>query len=147
MKEDKETILLIDDEPHCLTWLIEYFESQAYTVRIARDLSMALTYLAQKRYRLVVCDLGIPVHSHIKAELDASGPEYIHYPGLLAAHQARNIGHRARQVVVYSVHDSPAVREIASKIRVTYITKGRPKIFKAEIDDILQYDPTKAKKS
>jgi hypothetical protein len=34
------------------------------------------------------------------------------------------------------------IQELADRIRVQYITKGRPRQFKDEIDRILEYDPT-----
>jgi hypothetical protein len=44
--------------------------------------------------------------------------------------------------VIYSVHKDAAVADEAAKLGCTYILKGRPKEIKAEIEEIVSYDPT-----
>jgi hypothetical protein len=68
-------------------------------------------------------------------------PLFQRYPGLLVADYARNHNHTGRQVVVYSVHDDPHVRELTDKLGVTYLLKGRPRILKGELKTVLSFDP------
>jgi hypothetical protein len=52
-----------------------------------------------------------------------------------------NHNHTGRQVVVYSVHDDVQVRDFSVRLGVTYLLKGRPRILKEEINDVLSFDP------
>jgi len=135
----------MDDEPQYLIWLIEYLQSKGYAVETASTLADGLQKLRERRYRAIVADLSVPVPTEIRSLVEAEGNAYSVYPGLYLAHAARNMGYRSKQVVVYSVHDSATVTEVAARIGVCYITKGRPKILKGEIDNILSYDPTRDK--
>lgn len=139
----KETILLMDDEPQYLDWLIEYLESKGYGIETASTLGEALECLEPKKYRAIIADLSVPIPPEMNALVVAEGETYRDFPGLFIAHHARNQGYRNRQVVVYSVHDSSAVLEATQRIDVCYITKGRPKMLKEELDNILSYDPTR----
>ena len=141
----KETILLMDDEPHYLSWLVEYLEAKGYAVDTASNLGEALEKLEPQKYRTIIADLSVPIPSEMHSLVETEGKAYLEFPGLFIAHHARNMGYRNRQVVVYSVHDSATVTEVATRIRVCYITKGRPKLLKEELDDILSYDPTQDK--
>jgi CheY-like chemotaxis protein len=139
----KEIIFLMDDEPQYLSWLVEYLESKGYAVETASNLGEAMQKLEPGKYRTVIADLSVPIPSEMRSLVEAEGKAYLDFPGLYLAHHARNIGYRNRQVVVYSVHDSATVAEVAARIGVCYITKGRPKMLKDELDNILSYDPTR----
>ena len=136
------TVLLIDDEPHYLDWLIDYLESKGCRVILATQLDETVQLLEENKYRIVICDISIPASHLLRSSIVKYQYEYGDYPGIYAAHIARNKGHRSRQVVLYSVHDDYKLKEISERIRVQYLTKGRPRQFKKEIDDILAYDPT-----
>jgi len=140
--EKKDTVLLVDDEPQYLDWLFDYLSSKGYRHVTATNLNDALELLEQSRYRLVICDLSIPAPDQLRQSISKQQDAYGIYPGAYAAHVARNKGHRSRQVVVYSVHESTDIQQIADRIGVQYITKGRPGQFKREVDDILEYDPS-----
>lgn len=140
--ESRDTILLVDDEPHYLDWLVDYLEAKGYSVVTATSLDAALDLLSGTRYRVVVCDLSVPVSDKLVPVLAKKHGTYLRYPGAYAAFTARNRGHRPRQVVVYSVHESADIQRIADTLGVQYITKGRPSQLKQEMDIILSYDPS-----
>lgn len=139
----KEVVLVMDDEPQYLDWLFEYLISKGYDFISVTNLADAITALQNGKYRAILADLSVPVTDDLNATLSKQGENYVKYPGLYLAHHARNRGYRGRQVVVYSVHDTPSVREVTNIIGVCYITKGRPRMLKTELDNIFNYDPTK----
>lgn len=143
MINDK-TILLIDDEPHYLDWLIEYLENKNYQVEVAKNLSTAISLLHNK-YRVVIVDMNIPPAEIPSEELTNIDSSFSSFPGLYAAHFARHHGYRNRQVIIYTVHDNEQIMELAQKVDCTYMLKGRPREFKKELDGVLSFDPTKQK--
>lgn len=138
-----DTILIMDDEPHILDWLVEYLESKKYMVRLVVDVAEAMRELENTRFRVVILDLNVPTPGEYKEKLKNMDSVFQEYRGLYVAREARSKGHRSKQVIVYSVHDSPNVGAICEKIGVNYLIKGRPRQFKRELDEILSYDPTK----
>jgi len=134
------TILLADDEPYNLEWLVDYIESKKYQVDFVYSVDQAFSALEESLYRVVVADLSIPAID-AQAFLVGRDPLIQRYPGLAIAEHARNRGHTDRQVIVYSVHDDPAVESYANRLRCTYLLKGRPRRFKDELDVVLSYDP------
>lgn len=137
-----DTIVLIDDEPYHVLWMVDYLESKGYKVVSVNHLNAALDYIESEIYRALIIDLNIPVMPPYEAALSDRGGPYALYPGLFLAERARNRGYRNRQVVIYSVHRDAAVSDEVTKLGATYILKGRPQMIKAEIDDVLSFDPT-----
>ncbi|HNG59111.1 MAG TPA: response regulator [Cellvibrionaceae bacterium] len=141
MIELSRHVLIMDDEPHLLDWLEEYLESKEYEVHQVTNVQDAISKLDINIYRMVVLDLNVPASAEYLEKLKAKGDLYVEYRGLYVAEMARTKGHRGRQVVVYSVHDSDKASLVCNKIGVTYLVKGRPRQFKKELDDILSYAP------
>ena len=135
-------ILILDDEPHNISWLPEYLADKGYSCAIATNIKEAIELLSAKSFRAIVVDLNVPAPSEYSSALAAKGEVYVKYRGLYFAEYARTLGYRNRQVIVYSVHDIDEVRLVTNRIRIDYATKGRPRDFKALIDDVLSYDPT-----
>ena len=137
-KED--TILLADDEPYDLQWVLDFLETMNYKTVVAENVDEALRRLQEHRFRAIIADLSVPLlppHSL----LIGRDPLFQKYPGLLVADYARNHNHTGRQVVVYSVHDDQQVRELALRLGVTYLLKGRPRLLKEEFKSVLSFDP------
>lgn len=138
-----QEVLILDDEPMHVNFLIEYLESKGLASRIATNLSEAITILDSGIFfRLLVVDLNVPASGEFQEILSRLGVEFSRYPGLYFAKYARTKGYRNRQTIVYSVHDIDEVRLRTDEIGATYLTKGRPRSFKTEIDSVLGYDPT-----
>jgi CheY-like chemotaxis protein len=138
----KHYVLVLDDEPELLEWLAEYLEAKGLLVEFAKNITDGIEALDSKEFRFLVLDLNVPIPGQYKSVLADKGDMFSMYPGLYVAQAARNKGYRDRQVIVYSVHDIAEVRIITDRISVTYTTKGRPRAFKAEIDNLLSYDPS-----
>jgi CheY-like chemotaxis protein len=135
-----ETVLIADDEPYNLQWIVEWIESLKYDVVTAESVDAAIQQLNSARFRTVIADLSIPLLPP-RSMLEGKNPLYQTYPGLVIADFARNHDHTARQVVVYSVHDDPMVQTLSQKLGFTYLLKGRPRTIKEEIKAILKFDP------
>lgn len=136
-------ILILDDEPHLLDWLVEYLEAKGYRATFAVDVARAMEALnAGVIFRMMILDLNVPAPGEYYSLLQSRGHIYESYRGLYVAEQARNMSYRGRQVIVYSVHDIEEVRLVTERLGATYITKGRPRTFKAEIDQVLSFDPS-----
>ena len=54
-------VLLADDEPFYLDWLVDYLESKSVEVEIATTVDDAIIKVANNSYRFIVVDLNIPV--------------------------------------------------------------------------------------
>ncbi len=137
-KED--TILLADDEPYNLQFIIDFLESLNYHTTVADNVDSAMQRLNEHMFRAVIVDLSIPLlpPQSLLRERDLI---FQKYPGLLVADYARNHGHTGRQVIVYSVHDDVNVGQLAAKLGFTYLLKGRARLLKEEIKDVLSFDP------
>lgn len=133
-----DTILLADDEPYNLGWLVEFIVSKGLKVVNARTVDEAIDSMSKHKYRAVVADLSIPVHD---LSLVAPASPQERYPGLAIADIARTRGHLDRQVIIYSVHDDDIVRAESKRLGCTYLLKGRPRQFKEELVSVLSFDP------
>ncbi len=141
----ENTILLADDEPYNLVFVLDFLEAQGFRVVVADNVDKALLRLQENRFRAIIADLSIP---YLSPQVQPTGLDqaYQSYPGLIVADYARNHGHTGRQVIVYSVHDDAHVREITDSLGATYLLKGRPRQFKDEINDVLSFDPLSSSK-
>jgi CheY-like chemotaxis protein len=144
VSKTEKKVLVMDDEPHVLDWLIEYLEAQSYKVDIAVNVDQAIDALNRSSYRIAIFDLNVPASPEILNKINEKGSIHAQYRGLFAAEHARTIGMRGRQVVVYSVHDNPDILRRCNTIGVQYLIKARPREFKKELNNILSYDPTES---
>lgn len=135
-------IVLLDDEFHNVLWIADYFEAKGFLVHSAGNVNEALAMIEGKIFRALIVDLNVPVLEPLEELVNKQGPEYQTFPGLYFAERARNLGYRGRQVVLYSVHRDPGVSEIAKRLGISYIMKGRPHEIKDELEGIISYDPT-----
>jgi DNA-binding response OmpR family regulator len=55
-----ETILVVDDDPTCLSIMTDVLERAGYLVESASDGTRALARLVDRRYALVVADVSMP---------------------------------------------------------------------------------------
>lgn len=139
---DSSTIIVMDDELYNIVWLTDYLQAKGYDVLPARNANEALCLLREEVYRCAIIDLNVPMFDPLIQMTDGLGEVYKRYPGLLVAREARNVGYRNRQVIIYSVHRDVEVAEEAAKLGCTYILKGRPQEMKVEVDAVLAFDPT-----
>lgn len=137
-----EKILIVDDEPHNISWLPEYLADKGFSCVISKNIQNAVESLDREKFRAIVVDLNVPASGEYNKALAKKGSLYTRYPGLYFAEHARTKGYRNKQVIVYSVHDLDEVRLLTNRIRIEYVTKGRPRDFKSLINEVLSYDPT-----
>jgi len=139
-KYNSKIILIADDEPPNLFWLKDFIASLGYQVQFAITASEAIKLLQKEDYREVIVDLNIP-----EGEKGISDKQmdvlYDDFPGLKIAKAARSLGSSGIRVVIYSVYQTAALSEVASKLGCEYIPKGRPKLIKDAIKEIFEYDP------
>ena len=138
----KDTVLILDDEIYNLTWMIEFFRNQQLKVMEFYNANSIVSVIKKEIYRCLIVDLNVPVHSPLDKDVENRGDVFRRYPGLFVAALARNVGYRGRQVVIYSVHKDELVEVEAKMLGCTYIRKGRPREMKAELLNVLSYDPT-----
>ncbi len=139
---DSKTVVLIDDELHNMSWMVDYLSSCGLGTLTASNANDAVAILEREIYRAIIVDLNIPIMDPLTSTALAKGDVYGRFPGLYVAFHARNKGYRNRQVVIYSVHRDAAVSEEAARLGCTYIIKGRPKEIKLELDAVVSFDPT-----
>ena len=137
-----DTVVIVDDEPHNVLWMVDYLESKGLKTISCVDANDAMRVIRTEIFRALVVDLSIPVFEPFKSRLSEAGELYQRYPGLIVAKEARNIGYRGRQVIIYSVHREDSIQGEADRLMCTYITKGRPRMIKEELDAVVSYDPT-----
>jgi len=142
---ERYSVLLADDEPFYLEWLSDYLESKNVEVEYATTVDDAIKKMSETQYRFLIVDLNIPVISEPSKFSKDQIATYKSYPGLYIANTARNLGYRTRQVIVYSVFASREIEEAVGRLYCTYLTKGHPQDLKREVDEVLNYDPTKDK--
>jgi len=142
MDGKSRSVLIMDDEPHVLDWLVEYLEAKGYEVNIVANVDEAIDALDHSSFRVAIFDLNVPASERVLKKLEERGSVHSKYRGLYAAEYARTKGLRGKQVVVYSVHDSTEVERKCQTIGVQYLIKARPREFKNALDDILSFDPT-----
>ena len=137
-----DTVFVLDDEMYNMTWMMEFLESRGLKAKEFSNVNDILGAIREEVYRCVIVDLNVPVLSPVDKDVESEGDVFRRYPGLFVASVARNAGYRGRQVVIYSVHKDEAVEAEANRLGCTYIRKGRPREMKAELLDVLSYDPT-----
>ncbi|MCE0862934.1 response regulator [Pseudomonas alloputida] len=136
----EKTILLADDEPTNLDWLIDFINHIGFNVEIALTASDAIQKIQTDDYRALIIDLNIP-----KGEgFHPQGNEptlFKQYPGLHIARSARNNGNNQRRVIIYSVYQTEELAKEIEKFGCEYVSKQRPKLIKETIKSATDFDP------
>lgn len=138
----QQTVLLLDDELSSVMWMMDYLYDKGFLVDTCSNANDAFELVSSNKYRAAIIDLNVPLLEPLHAMARELGSVYLKFPGLLIAREARSKGHRDRQIIIYTVHREPEVREIAERLRCTYIIKGRPAEIKAELEEVFAFDPT-----
>lgn len=131
---EKAAVLLVDDEPEHVQWLVEYLEARNTVVHIATSLPTALAALAAQTFRMVIADMNIPANEALTPSVLASAPLASRYPGLAVAITARNSGLGAHAVLAYTVHDDDELDAALTKLNCRYVLKGRPRAIKQVLE-------------
>lgn len=136
----EKTILLADDEPTNLDWLVDYITSLGFNVELALTASEAIEKLRKDDYRAVIVDLNIPKGAGFNSAANET-TLYNQYPGLHIARFARNIGNHHRRVIIYSVYQTEDLAKEIEKFSCEYVSKQRPRHIKEVILTATKFDP------
>lgn len=142
----EKTILLADDEPTNLDWLIDYIKSMGFEVHLALTASEAIEKLTNVDYRVVIIDLNIPKGEGFNTPQSDETDLYKQYTGLHIAKFARNIGNNQRRVIIYSVYQTDELAKEIDRFSCAYVSKQRPKIIKDTIMSAVDFDPKTIRK-
>ena len=130
----RTTVLLVDDEPEYLEWLVDFVESIGLTTDSATNAQQALVKLKKNKYQCVVVDMSIPGDPAASSQATRVALAD-QFPGLAIVQRARNLGYLGRNVVAFTVHDEDAIDEVLKKLDVRYVLKGRPSELKQAVAD------------
>lgn len=71
MTTEKDKVLIMDDEPNFLDWLIEYLEAKDFRVIIAVNVDEAIEKLNEENFRVAIFDLNVPASKDVLKKLEA----------------------------------------------------------------------------
>ena len=137
---DQGHVLIADDEPEHVDWLVDYFRKKGFTVSMATNVLEAIEAIERTNYRAYIIDLNIPLGGW-NPEPPAPSDTYHQYQGLYIIRAARTQGNAGARVIAYSAHYNEQIAGDIKQLYCEYIVKGRARELKAEIDRLLSHDP------
>jgi CheY-like chemotaxis protein len=140
---DSKAILIADDEPEHIEFLIDYLIAGGFSVTISKNAEEAINACEKTRHRAYIIDLNIPLGGFNPAP-DPS-PAYKKYPGLHIIRTVRTQGNAGARVVAYSAHYNDEISGEIARLYCKYIIKGRAKELKETIAEIMASDPLQPK--
>jgi CheY-like chemotaxis protein len=138
-----DTILVVDDEPMYLEWLVDYLTSRGLKVKFSETADDALRLSKLATYRAYIIDLNMPASDALKHDPKNRTSLDAEYPGLIVARTIRTAGESGSRVVVYSVYVSELLYDEVKRLGCTFVQKGRPRVIKEQIEQVLRMDPKK----
>lgn len=136
-----DTVLVVDDEPMYLEWLADYLKTKDLKVEFVENADDALKKAETATYRAYVIDLNMPASDGLKSSPKNRTSLEAEYPGLIVARTIRSLGQSGARVIVYSVYISEPLHEEVNRLGCSFVQKGRPRIIKEQLDDVLKSDP------
>jgi CheY-like chemotaxis protein len=135
-KYDPTRLLLVDDEPEYIYWLIDYIKAKGLEVTLATNVAEAIAAADETQFRGYIIDLNIPIGAWKPA---FSVPEelYEKYKGFYAIKYVRTQGNIGKNVIAYSAHYNGEIKSEIGTLYCDYIAKGRAEEFKTGINEIL----------
>ncbi len=138
-------VLLVDDEPEHLDWLVDFLKAKGYETTITTSVRDAFNALDKTTYRAYLVDLNIPFGGW-SPTIDEPTSAYADYHGLYVIKLVRSQGNSGARVLAYSAHSNEQILSEIRQLYSNFILKGRPRELKGEIEKLLSHDP-KAQKS
>lgn len=134
-------VLIADDEPEHLEWLVDFLESLGFKVTIATDVETAMGACQRSWYRIYVIDLNIPLGGWPEPTKSI----FSNYPGFTIIQGIRSQGNDGRRVIAYSAHTNDQINTEMGRLYTDFVAKGRPLQLKERIRELLgQPDMTTA---
>lgn len=137
---EQSRVLLADDEPEHLDWLVDYLKGKGYATTVVTNVRDAITAIERQTYRAYLIDLNIPLGGWAPT-VSGSGATYEDYHGLYILKLVRSQGNSGARVMAYSAHQNDQISSEIKRLYCRYVVKGRPRELKTEIEHLLQRDP------
>lgn len=137
---DKGHMLIADDEPEHLIWLVDYLKAKGFGVTLTTNVDEAMEAIGKIKYRAYFVDLNIPLGGWAPHPAPPS-QNYDNYQGLYIVRAARTQGNAGARVIAYSAHYNEQIAGDMKQLYCEYIVKGRVRELKSEIDQLLSHDP------
>lgn len=130
------TILIVDDEPEHIQWLLDYIEAKGMKTQLACSVGEAVAFAEKNQYRGYIVDLNIPMGNWTSI-FNKSSDVYEKYKGFLVVKYVRTQGVLGQNVTAYSAHYNEQITGEAKTLYCEYTAKGRVKEFKAEVEKLI----------
>lgn len=128
-----KAVLIADDEPEHLEWLVDFLESLGLTVTLALNVEEAMVASQKTWYRIYVVDLNLPLGGWP----EPNSSVFSSYPGFTIIQGIRSQGNDGRRVIAYSAHSNDQIAAEMKRLYTDYIAKGRPIQLKERIRELL----------
>lgn len=136
-KLNDKTILIVDDEPEHIEWLVDYIHAKGLKTLLVNNVSEAISAADSAQFRAYIVDLNIPMGSWTPT-FPIPNDSYHKYKGLQVIKYIRTQGNKGRNVVAYSAHINELINSEIKLLYCEYIAKGRAREFKLGVEDILK---------
>lgn len=133
---DSKTILVVDDEPEHIEWMIDYIHAKKLKTLVTNNVAQAIEAVNKSQFRGYIIDLNIPMGGWQPA-FKAPSNVYEKYMGFYVIKYVRTQGNKGINVIAYSAHRNEQIVSEIEALYCGYVAKGRAKEFKQGIDDIL----------
>lgn len=101
------TILVVDDEPEHIQWLLDYIEAKGMKTQLACSVGEAVALAEKNQYRGYIVDLNIPLGNWTSV-FKSTSDIYEKYKGFLVIKYVRTQGNLGQNVTAYSAHSERA---------------------------------------
>lgn len=133
-KKSLHSVLLADDEPEHLEWLVDYLKAKGLAVHIATNVEEAMKAGEEAWYWAYIVDLNIPLGNWPAP----SNSTFQSYPGLTIIQSIRSQGNNGARVIAYSAHSNSVIEAEIKRLYTDYVAKGRPQQLKDRINELLK---------
>ena len=137
---DPTRVLLADDEPEHLDWLVDYLSVKGLKTTIVTTIGESVKAFEEVLFRAYIVDLNIPFGGWVPS-IPQPSPTYSEYHGLYALKLIRSQGNPGSRVIAYSAHYNDQIVKEMRRLYCKYVVKGRPLDLKTEIETALKADP------
>lgn len=131
---DEKTVLLADDEPEYLDWLIDFLESLGLKVTVAVNVGQAMAACEKAWFRIYIIDLNIPLGGWP----EPTNATFSHYCGLSIIQAIRSQGNDGRRVIAYSAHTNAEINAEMRRLYTDFIEKDHAIQLKDRLRELLE---------
>lgn len=131
-----QTILVVDDEPEHIQWLLDYIDAKGMETQLACSVGEAVALVEKNQYHGYIIDLNIPMGDWTPT-FKTPNDVYEKYKGFFVIKYVRTQGNLGQNVTAYSAHYNEQIIGEAKTLYCEYTAKGRVKEFKAEVEKLI----------